>query len=178
HHSENNVLILSTFFTSPPSAPTGTSPHGVENAPLAIAPRYAAHAAASVRSHVGDGDRGHQLHDCHFREAHAAVMRPGAARQRAAGVEHHYMVGDAHYQRHVVLDQDDGEAGVREPAQHGTELGLSAPVSPAAGSSSSSTCGRMATARAISTRRWSAWGRCCAGASDGPAWPTSDNSPS
>ena len=34
------------------------------------------------------------------------------------------MVGDAHHQRHIVLDQDDGEAGVGEPAQDRAQRGL------------------------------------------------------
>ena len=34
------------------------------------------------------------------------------------------MVGDAHHQRHVVLDQDHGEAGIGELAQNGAERGL------------------------------------------------------
>ena len=86
-----------------------------------------------------------------------------------AGIEHHHVVGDAHHQRHVVLDQDHGEAGVGQPAQHARPApALSARIRPAAGSSSSSTSGRVATARAISTRRRSTWGRSCAGVSSAP----------
>ena len=45
---------------------------------------------------------------------------------------------------------------------------LSARIRPAAGSSSSSTCGRVASARAISTRRRSTWGRPFAGEASAP----------
>ena len=46
-----------------------------------------------------------------------------AARDDAAGVEHDHLVGDAHDQRHVVLDHHDGDAAVAHRAQQLGELG-------------------------------------------------------
>ena len=74
-----------------------------------------------------------------------------------AVVEHRDLLGDAHDDLHVVLDEQDRQAALVAQLAH--ELGqrrrTPAGSCPAVGSSSSSSFGSDASARAISTRRWS-----------------------
>ena len=49
---------------------------------------------------------------------------------RRAGVEHRDLIGDAHDQRHVVLDHDDGDRAVADGHQQSGEFGGFAVVEP------------------------------------------------
>ena len=71
-----------------------------------------------------------------------------------AEVEHHHLVGHLHHQAHVVLDQQHGHAAlVADGAQDGRRAPpTSSWFRPPAGSSSSSSLGLPASARASSTR--------------------------
>ena len=50
------------------------------------------------------------------------IRRSG--RDWPAGIEHHDVIGDSHHQTHVVLDQNDGDAGIRDPAQQSAQAVL------------------------------------------------------
>ena len=74
-----------------------------------------------------------------------------------AVVEHGDALGDAHDDLHVVLDEQDREAALLAQLAHERRSAAadSCGFMPAVGSSSSSSFGSDASARAISTRRWS-----------------------
>ena len=101
-----------------------------------------------------------QCHQCLLPEVRLDHARVGPdlgrwpLRDLLAVVEHRDPLGDAHHDLHVVLDQQDRELELVAHLAH--EVGQrrdSCGFMPAVGSSSSSSFGSEASARAISTRR-------------------------
>ena len=84
------------------------------------------------------------------------TSRGGAFGDLLAVVEHQHAVAHAHHQLHVVLDQQDRRAVARGCARAARAASrVSVAFMPAAGSSSARSFGSVASARAISSRRWS-----------------------
>jgi hypothetical protein len=100
-------------------------------------------------------------------------------RNKSPELEHVDVVADAEHERHVVVDQEPGEAFVDERAQLCVQLLALGGSRPAVGSSRHRTVGRPATARATPTSLRCPWD-CSAGqfsSSTHPTVPWLRNSP-
>jgi hypothetical protein len=77
----------------------------------------------------------------------------GGRRRSSPELQHHHAVADVHHEPHVVLDQQQRHPRVAQALQILAQRARSPAFRPAAGSSTSSSPGCAASARASSTRR-------------------------